>query len=139
MRIEEFDALVVGAGLSGLRAGLGLSEEWNVAVISKVYPVRSHSGAAQGGINAALKNTEAGKEDTPKRHAYDTVYGSDYIADQDAAMLLCEEAPKIVIELESMGRSLLLVTEVNDRVVVLACYGEFAPSDAIAFTLDARE
>ena len=104
LRIEEFDALVVGAGLSGLRAGLGLSEGgWNVAVISKVYPVRSHSGAAQGGINAALKNTEAGKDDTPKRHAYDTVYGSDYIADQDAAMLLCEEAPKVVIELESMG------------------------------------
>jgi len=80
--MEEFDALIVGAGLSGLRAGLGLSEGgWNVAVISKVYPVRSHSGAAQGGINAALKNTEAGKEDTPKQHAYDTVYGSDYIAD----------------------------------------------------------
>ncbi len=65
--------------------------------------MRSHSGAAQGGINASLGNTEAGKEDSVKRHAYDTIYGSDYLADQDAVMILCEEAPKIVIELESMG------------------------------------
>ena len=61
MRIEEFDAVVIGAGLSGLRAGLELSENWNTAVISKVYPVRSHSGAAQGGINAALGNLEESK------------------------------------------------------------------------------
>ncbi len=56
MRIEEFDVLVVGTGLSGLRAGLELSRKWNVTVISKVYPVRSYSGAAQGGINSALGN-----------------------------------------------------------------------------------
>jgi succinate dehydrogenase / fumarate reductase flavoprotein subunit len=66
LKIEEFDALVIGAGLSGLRAGLELSKKWNVAVISKVYPVRSHSGAAQGGINAALGNLKEGKGDTPK-------------------------------------------------------------------------
>ncbi|MFX1294810.1 MAG: FAD-dependent oxidoreductase [Promethearchaeota archaeon] len=103
MKIEEFDVLIVGAGLSGLRAGLELSTQWNIAVISKVFPVRSHSGAAQGGINAALGNLEVGKDDTPKRHAFDTIKGSDYLADQDAVMFMCEEAPKIVIEFESMG------------------------------------
>lgn len=103
MRIEEYDVLVVGAGLSGLRASLELSKKWNVAVISKVYPVRSHSGAAQGGINAALGNLEEGKDDTPKSHAFDTVKGSDYLADQNVVMFMCEEAPKIVVEFESMG------------------------------------
>jgi len=103
MRIEEFDVLVVGAGLSGLRAGLELSTEWNTAIISKVFPVRSHSGAAQGGINAALGNLEEGKGDNPQSHAFDTVKGSDYLADQDVVMFMCEEAPKIVIEFESMG------------------------------------
>jgi succinate dehydrogenase / fumarate reductase flavoprotein subunit len=103
MRIEEFDVLVVGAGLSGLRAGIELSAKWNTAIISKVFPVRSHSGAAQGGINAALGNLEEGKGDTPKRHAFDTVKGSDYLADQDVVMFMCEEAPKIVVEFESMG------------------------------------
>lgn len=103
MRIEEFDVVVVGAGLSGLRAGLELSEKWNTAVISKVYPVRSHSGAAQGGINAALGNLEESKNDTPEGHAFDTVKGSDYLADQDVVMFMCKEAPKIVVEFESMG------------------------------------
>ncbi|NPE07645.1 MAG: FAD-dependent oxidoreductase [Asgard group archaeon] len=103
MKVEEFDALIVGGGLSGLRVAIELVDTMNVAIISKVYPLRSHSGAAQGGINAALGNTEAGKNDSPKTHAYDTVYGSDYLADQDAVMVLAKEAPKIVIELESMG------------------------------------
>jgi len=103
MNVKEFDVVVVGAGLSGLRAALELTEHWRVAVVSKVYPVRSHSGAAQGGINAALGNTDAGKEDTPEKHAYDTVYGSDYLADQDAVSFMCNEAPKIVVEFESMG------------------------------------
>ena len=103
MRIEEFDVVIVGAGLSGLRAGLELSEKWNTAVISKVYPVRSHSGAAQGGINAALGNLEESKNDTPEGHAFDTIKGSDYLADQDVVMFMCKEAPKIVVEFESMG------------------------------------
>ena len=103
MRIEEFDAVIVGSGLSGLRAGLELSMKWNTAVISKVFPVRSHSGAAQGGINAALGNLEVGKGDTPKGHAFDTVKGSDYLADQNVVIFMCEEAPKIVVEFESMG------------------------------------
>jgi succinate dehydrogenase / fumarate reductase flavoprotein subunit len=103
LRVEQFDAVIVGGGLSGLRTAYELADKWNIAVISKVYPLRSHSGAAQGGINASLGNTEEGKDDEPKKHAYDTVYGSDYLADQDAVMILAEEAPKIVIELESMG------------------------------------
>ena len=103
MKIKEFNAVIVGGGLSGLRAALELSSQWNVALISKVFPVRSHSGAAQGGINAALKNTLEGKDDTPERHAYDTVKGSDYLADQDAVLFMCEEAPIIVLEFESMG------------------------------------
>lgn len=103
MKVEEFDVIIVGAGLSGLRAALELSQKWKVAVISKVHPVRSHSGAAQGGINASLGNTLEGKEDSAERHAYDTVYGSDYLADQDVVQFMCEEAPKIVIEFESMG------------------------------------
>lgn len=103
MKIEEFDVIIVGAGLSGLRAGLELSNKWNIAIISKVFPVRSHSGAAQGGINAALGNLEDSKDDTPKGHAFDTVKGSDYLADQNVVMFMCEEAPKIVIEFESMG------------------------------------
>lgn len=105
MKIEEYDVVVVGAGLSGLRAALELSKHWKVAVVSKVHPVRSHSGAAQGGINASLGNTEAGQDDSSEKHAYDTVYGSDYLADQDAVLLMCEEAPKIVVEFESMGAS----------------------------------
>ncbi|HUT81398.1 MAG TPA: FAD-dependent oxidoreductase [Candidatus Bathyarchaeia archaeon] len=103
LKVEEFDVLIVGGGLSGLRVAFELADEWNAALISKVHPLRSHSGAAQGGINAALANTEKGKDDTPEKHAYDTVYGSDYLADQDAAMFLAKEAPKIVVELESMG------------------------------------
>ncbi len=103
MRVEEFDVVIVGAGLSGLRAGLELSKKWNVAIVSKVYPIRSHSGAAQGGINAALGNLEEGKDDTPKAHAFDTIKGSDYLADQDVVMFMCEEASKIVVEFESMG------------------------------------
>ena len=103
MRNEEFDVVIVGAGLSGLRAGLELSRKWNIAIVSKVYPVRSHSGAAQGGINAALGNLKESKNDTPKGHAFDTIKGSDYLADQNVVMFMCEEAPKIVIEFESMG------------------------------------
>jgi succinate dehydrogenase / fumarate reductase flavoprotein subunit len=103
MRLEEFDVVIVGAGLSGLRIGLELSDKYNTAIISKVYPVRSHSINAQGGINAALGNLEEGKGDSPRTHAYDTVKGADFLADQNIAMLMCEEAPKTVLEFESMG------------------------------------
>ncbi len=103
LSVKEFDVLIVGGGLSGLRAGLELSKKWKVALVSKVVPIRSHSGAAQGGINAALGNHPEGKEDTPEKHAFDTIKGSDYLADQDVVMFMTKEAPKIVVEFESMG------------------------------------
>jgi succinate dehydrogenase / fumarate reductase flavoprotein subunit len=95
-----FDAVIVGAGGAGLMAALYASRSANVAVVSKLYPTRSHTGAAQGGIGAALGNLE---EDHWEWHAFDTVKGSDYLADQDAVDVLCREAVETVIELEHMG------------------------------------
>ena len=104
--ITTWDAVVIGGGLTGLRAALQLSRAGlSVAVISKVHPLRSHSVAAQGGMNAALGNVkgEGGAADSWESHAYDTVKGSDFLADQDAVALMCREAPATVIELEHMG------------------------------------
>lgn len=98
--VHTFDAVIVGAGGAGLMAALYAGKEANVAVISKLYPTRSHTGAAQGGIGAALGNVN---EDHWEWHAYDTVKGSDYLADQDAVDVLCKEAVDTVIELEHMG------------------------------------
>ncbi|WP_456456027.1 FAD-dependent oxidoreductase [Thermovibrio sp.] len=97
-----YDIVIVGAGGGGLYAALETSRRkgLKVAVISKVYPTRSHTGAAQGGINAALGNVAP---DSPEKHAYDTVKGSDFLADQDAVELMCEMAPKIIREMEHMG------------------------------------
>lgn len=97
------DVLIVGGGLAGLRAAVGLCDKYDVGLISKVYPIRSHSIAAQGGINAALANNPNAKDDTWEKHAFDTVKGSDYLADQDAAELMCQEAIKIVYEMEHWG------------------------------------
>jgi succinate dehydrogenase / fumarate reductase flavoprotein subunit len=97
------DVLVVGGGLAGLRAAIGLAERWDVAVISKVHPVRSHSGAAQGGINAALGNAPEGRDDSPERHAFETIKGSDYLADQSAVVKMCELAPEMIYEMERFG------------------------------------
>lgn len=98
---HEFDALVVGAGGAGLYAALALAREGvKTAVLSKLYPTRSHTGAAQGGIGAALGNLE---EDSPEWHMFDTVKGSDYLADQDAVEIMCREAVETVIELEHLG------------------------------------
>ena len=99
----EHDVLVVGGGLAGLRAAIGLSERWDVAVVSQVHPVRSHSGAAQGGINAALGNAADGQDDSAERHAFDTIKGSDYLADQSAVLRMCRLAPDAVYELEHWG------------------------------------
>ena len=98
---HEYDVVVLGAGGSGLRAAVGLSEVGlKTACISKVFPTRSHTSAAQGGISAALGNMG---EDDWRWHMYDTVKGSDWLGDQDAIEYLCKEAPKAVIELERYG------------------------------------
>ncbi len=95
---------IVGGGLSGLRAAIAAHDAGaSVAVMSKVYPIRSHSGAAQGGINAALGNHPEGHDDTWQNHAFDTIKGSDYLADQPRAEVLAREAPERVLELEHWG------------------------------------
>jgi succinate dehydrogenase / fumarate reductase flavoprotein subunit len=95
------DVLVVGAGCAGMRAAIEAHDLGaDVALLSKIHPVRSHSGAAEGGINAALGNAS---EDSPEEHAFDTVKGSDYLGDQDAIEILCDEAPGDVYQLEHWG------------------------------------
>jgi succinate dehydrogenase flavoprotein subunit len=97
----KHDVLIVGAGLAGMRAAIEAFDAGvDVAVISKIHPTRSHSGAAEGGINAALGNAS---EDDPEKHAFDTVKGSDYLGDQDAIEVLCREAPGDVYQLEHWG------------------------------------
>ncbi len=99
--VRRFDAVVVGAGGAGLRAALQLAEAGlKVAVLSKVFPTRSHTVAAQGGVGAALGNMGP---DSWQWHMYDTVKGSDWLGDQDAIEFMCREAPKVVIELEHFG------------------------------------
>ena len=98
--IHQYDAVIVGAGIAGLTAALKASESCRVAVVSKVYASRSHSGAAQGGMAASLGNEE---EDHWEWHMFDTVKGSDYLADQDIAEILAKEAPERIIELEHLG------------------------------------
>jgi succinate dehydrogenase / fumarate reductase, flavoprotein subunit len=101
MQTHKFDVVIVGGGGAGLMAALYASQGGvDVAVISKLYPTRSHTGAAQGGIGAALGNLE---EDSALWHAYDTIKGGDYLTDQNAALFLAEEAIDAVIELEHMG------------------------------------
>jgi succinate dehydrogenase / fumarate reductase flavoprotein subunit len=97
----KHDVLVVGAGCAGMRAAIEAFDAGaDVALVSKIHPTRSHSGAAEGGINAALGNAS---EDDPETHAYDTVKGSDYLGDQDAIEILCDEAPDDVYQLEHWG------------------------------------
>lgn len=97
--MPQHDILVIGAGLAGQRAALAAAEEGaSVGIISKVHPVRSHSNAAQGGINAALN-----PEDSWESHAFDTVKGSDYLGDQDAIEVMCREAPQVILDLEHLG------------------------------------
>ena len=96
--------IVVGGGLGGLRAAIeARAAGVDVAVLSQVHPARSHSGAAQGGINAALANHPEGHDDTPEKHAFDTVKGSDYLADQPSALQMTTDAVSAIYELEHMG------------------------------------
>ncbi len=97
---HTYDAVIVGAGGAGLRAAIEASDNVRTAVISKLYPTRSHTGTAQGGVCAALANVE---EDSPEWHAFDTVKGGDYLVDQPAAQVMCEEAIEAIYELEHWG------------------------------------
>ena len=93
--MPSHDVLIIGAGLAGQRAALAAADAGaSVAILSKVHPVRSHSVAAAGGINAALK-----PEDTWESHAYDTVKGSDFLGDQDAIEIMCRDAPDELLHL----------------------------------------
>jgi succinate dehydrogenase / fumarate reductase flavoprotein subunit len=98
--IHKFDVVIIGSGGAGLYAALEASKSTKTAVLSKLYPIRSHTGAAQGGISAALGNVE---EDKPEWHAFDTVKGGDYLVDQQAAMIMAEEAIQAVYDLENRG------------------------------------
>lgn len=97
---HQFDTIIIGAGLAGLRAAIEIGEDASVAVLSKVFATRSHSGAAQGGIGAALANEE---EDNWEWHMFDTVKGSDYLGDQDAIETMVKDAPRTIFELEHLG------------------------------------
>lgn len=102
--MKYHDAIVVGGGLAGLRAAIALNQHnVKVAVISKVHPIRSHSVAAQGGINAPLGNHPRGMYDTWEKHAFDTIKGSDYLADQDAVIRMTKEAARRIYEMEHWG------------------------------------
>ena len=97
------EVIIVGGGLAGLRAAIESSRYADTAIISRVHPLRSHTGAAQGGINASLANLEANRDDNWEKHAYDTIKGSDFLADQDAVEVMTKEAPERIIEMEHWG------------------------------------
>ncbi|NLG65010.1 MAG: FAD-dependent oxidoreductase, partial [Actinobacteria bacterium] len=104
MSVVRHQLVVVGGGLAGLRAAIEARQRGvDVAVLSQVHPARSHSGAAQGGINAALANHPEAHDDTPEKHAFDTVKGSDYLADQAAAQQMTQDAVPAIYEMEHWG------------------------------------
>ena len=101
-RSISFDAVIVGGGGAGMRAALQLAQSgYKTAVITKVFPTRSHTVSAQGGITSAIASADP--DDDWRWHMYDTVKGSDYIGDQDAIEYMCSEGPQTVFELEHMG------------------------------------
>ncbi|MGC9528595.1 MAG: succinate dehydrogenase/fumarate reductase flavoprotein subunit [Limnospira sp.] len=117
----EHDVIIVGGGLAGTRAAVEIARtdpSLDVAAIAKTHPIRSHSVAAQGGIAATLKNIDA--EDTWETHAFDTVKGSDYLADQDAVAILTQEAPDVIIDLEHMG---VLFSRLEDGRIAQRAFG----------------
>ena len=96
--MQSHDILIVGAGLAGMRAAVAVAPGLDVAILSKVHPVRSHSVAAQGGINAALRT-----DDSWEAHAFDTAKGGNYLGDQDGIEVMCQEGPRDIHELEDLG------------------------------------
>ena len=100
INIHRYDTVIVGAGGAGMRAALEAGKRSRTAVLTKLYPTRSHTGAAQGGMCAALANVE---EDNWEWHTFDTIKGGDYLVDQDAAEVMCKEAIDAVLDLEKMG------------------------------------
>lgn len=98
--LHKYDVIIIGAGGAGLRTAVEIPKAYSCAVLSKVFPTRSHTGTAQGGVCAALGNEE---EDSWEYHAFDTVKGSDYLGDQDAIEIMCQDAIRAIIELEHMG------------------------------------
>lgn len=124
----EHDVIIVGGGLAGCRAAVEISRvdpKLNVAVVAKTHPIRSHSVAAQGGIAATLKNVDS--TDSWEAHAFDTVKGSDYLADQDAVARLTQEAPNVVIDLEHMG---VLFSRLPDGRIAQRAFGGHSHSRA---------
>ncbi|MDW8237034.1 MAG: FAD-binding protein [Aquificaceae bacterium] len=101
--MRDYDVVIVGAGGAGLRCAIECARDnfIKVALVSKVYPTRSHTGAAQGGLNAALDHLQLG--DSPASHAFDTIKGADYLSDQDAVQFMCQHAPEVVYELDRWG------------------------------------
>jgi succinate dehydrogenase / fumarate reductase flavoprotein subunit len=98
------DVLVIGGGLAGLRAAIAAAEKGvDVGIVTRLYPPRSHSGQAQGGINAALANNPKAADDNPEKHGFDTIKGSDYLADQETSIFLTEQAPEAIFEIEHWG------------------------------------
>jgi succinate dehydrogenase flavoprotein subunit len=100
MQVHRYDVVIVGAGGAGMRAAIEAGQRCRTAVLTKLYPTRSHTGAAQGGMCAALANVE---EDNWEWHTFDTIKGGDYLTDQDAAEIMCKEAIDAVLDLEKMG------------------------------------
>ncbi|NJO20531.1 MAG: FAD-dependent oxidoreductase, partial [Spirulinaceae cyanobacterium RM2_2_10] len=117
----EHDVIIVGGGLAGCRAALEIKQcdrRLDVAIVAKTHPIRSHSVAAQGGIAATLKNVDP--DDSWEAHAFDTVKGSDYLADQDAVEILTREAPDTIIELEHLG---VLFSRLPDGRIAQRAFG----------------
>ena len=116
--MNSHDVLIIGSGLAGLRAAQELVGSCDVAIMTKLYPSRSHSGAAQGGVAAALANVDSG--DSVEAHIYDTVKGADYLGDQDAIEILCSDAPRTIYEMEHFGCPF---SRTNDKKIAQRAFG----------------